>query len=176
VPQVSVSHRRVTRTTNLLERLFGEERLRLKIIPNGFGGKPVLKPLFGAPIHATEQWRGLRFLARVTHQLSEPPSERFNLPLLTITRGDSRVTERQLGAFVWRSASSQRRRRKPGVLRASRQKYAREGSFFRFSVRDCSEWTVDMSRPTRLSHQVAITASASGTSGASIGRRAASTR
>jgi putative transposase len=28
------------RTTNLLERLFGEERRRLKIIPNGFGEKP----------------------------------------------------------------------------------------------------------------------------------------
>ena len=36
-----------TRTTNLLERLFVEERRRLKIIPNGFGEKPVLKLMFG---------------------------------------------------------------------------------------------------------------------------------
>ena len=43
-----VAHRRVTRTTNLLERLFVEERRRLKIIPNGFGEKPVLKLMFGA--------------------------------------------------------------------------------------------------------------------------------
>src|SRR5262245_64771490 len=32
-----VTHRRAIRTTNLLERLFVEERRRLKIIPNAFG-------------------------------------------------------------------------------------------------------------------------------------------
>jgi transposase-like protein len=47
-----VAHRRVTRTTNLLERVFVEERWRLKIIPNGFGEKPVLKLMFGALIRA----------------------------------------------------------------------------------------------------------------------------
>src|SRR4029434_6943015 len=36
-------HRRVVRTTNLLERLFLEERRRTKIIPNAFGERPVLK-------------------------------------------------------------------------------------------------------------------------------------
>ena len=55
------THRRTTRTTNLLERLFVEERRRLKIIPNGFGEKPVLKLMFGALIRAAERWRGLRF-------------------------------------------------------------------------------------------------------------------
>jgi hypothetical protein len=47
--------------TNLLERLFVEERRRLKIIPNGFGEKPVMKLMFGALIRAAERWRGLRF-------------------------------------------------------------------------------------------------------------------
>jgi len=56
-----VTHRRFVRTTNLLERLFVEERRRLKIIPNGFGEKPVLKLMFGALIRAAERWRGLRF-------------------------------------------------------------------------------------------------------------------
>src|SRR5215210_8037462 len=37
--RLPVTHRRSTRTTNLLERLFVEERRRLKIIPNGFGEK-----------------------------------------------------------------------------------------------------------------------------------------
>src|ERR1700728_4341932 len=55
------SHRCFARTTNLLERLFVEERRRLKIIPNGFGEKPVLKLMFGALIRAAERWRGLRF-------------------------------------------------------------------------------------------------------------------
>ena len=56
-----VTHRRFARTTNLLERLFVEERRRLKIIPNGFGEKPVLKIMFGALIRAADRWRGLRF-------------------------------------------------------------------------------------------------------------------
>ena len=59
--RLPVTHRRTTRTTNLLERLFVEERRRLKIIPNGFGEKPILKLMFGALIRAAERWRGLRF-------------------------------------------------------------------------------------------------------------------
>src|SRR5436305_7774532 len=56
-----VTHRRAIRTTNLLERLFVEERRRLKIIPNGFGEKAVLKLMFAALIRAADRWRGLRF-------------------------------------------------------------------------------------------------------------------
>ena len=63
--------------TNLLERLFVEERRRLKIIPNGFGEKAVLKLMFGALIRAAERWRGLRFtefelrqLAAIRHDLN----------------------------------------------------------------------------------------------------------
>ena len=59
--RLPVTHRRFARTTNLLERLFVEERRRLKIIPNGFGEKPVLKLMFGALIRAAERWRSLRF-------------------------------------------------------------------------------------------------------------------
>ena len=36
---IPITHRRALRTTNLLERLFLEERRRLKIIPNAFGEK-----------------------------------------------------------------------------------------------------------------------------------------
>jgi putative transposase len=59
--RLPVTHRRFIGATNLLERLFVEERRRLKIIPNGFGEKPVLKLMFGALIRAAERWRGLRF-------------------------------------------------------------------------------------------------------------------
>ena len=52
-----MTHRRSTRTTNLLERLFVEERRRLKIIPNGFGEKPVLKLMFGALVRRRKQER-----------------------------------------------------------------------------------------------------------------------
>lgn len=45
--RMPITHRRAIRTSNLLECLFVKERRRLKIIPNAFGGKPVLKLMFG---------------------------------------------------------------------------------------------------------------------------------
>lgn len=58
--RMPINHRRAIRTTNLLERLFVEERRRLKIIPNAFGEKAVLKLMFGAMIRAAERWRAIR--------------------------------------------------------------------------------------------------------------------
>ena len=55
-----VTHRRAIRSTNLLERLFVEERRRLKIIPNAFGERAVLKLMFGALIRAAERWRSIK--------------------------------------------------------------------------------------------------------------------
>jgi hypothetical protein len=50
--------------------LFGEERRRLKVVPNGFGEKLVLKLMFGALTRAAEQWRGLRFTEFELRQLA----------------------------------------------------------------------------------------------------------
>ncbi len=58
--RMPVNHRRAIRTTNLLERLFGEERRRLKIIPNAFGEKAVLKLMFGAMSRAAERWKAVK--------------------------------------------------------------------------------------------------------------------
>jgi transposase-like protein len=58
-----VAHRKVIRTTNLLERLFQEERRRTKIIPNAFGERPVLKLMYAALIRTSESWRGIRVTA-----------------------------------------------------------------------------------------------------------------
>ena len=52
-------HRKGIRTTNLLERLFLEERRRTKVIPHAFGERPVLKLMYAAVIRAAERWRGL---------------------------------------------------------------------------------------------------------------------
>jgi transposase-like protein len=49
-------HRKVT---NLLERLFLEERRRTKIIPHAFGERPVLKLMYAAVIRAADRWRGI---------------------------------------------------------------------------------------------------------------------
>ena len=54
----AVTHRRFVRfSENLLERLFVEERRRLKIIPNGFGEEAGIKLMFRALIRAAERWR-----------------------------------------------------------------------------------------------------------------------
>jgi transposase-like protein len=42
------NRRKVIRTTNLLERLFGEERRRTKVIANFFGERPVLKLMYAS--------------------------------------------------------------------------------------------------------------------------------
>ena len=55
-----LAHRRSIRTTNLLERLFGEERRPNKAIPHAFGERAVLKLMYAALIRAAERWRGLR--------------------------------------------------------------------------------------------------------------------
>jgi len=76
-------HRRVVRTTNLLERLFLEERWRTKIIPNAFGERPVLKLMYAAVIRAAERWRGIavgefeqRQLRAIREELGRAHAER----------------------------------------------------------------------------------------------------
>ncbi len=58
--RVPINHRRGVCTTNLLERLFVEERRRMKIIPNAFGEKAVRKLMCAAMLRASERWRALR--------------------------------------------------------------------------------------------------------------------
>jgi putative transposase len=65
-----LAHRRAIRTTNLLERLFGEERRRSKVIPHAFGERAVLKLMYAAMIRAAERWRGLRITAFERRQLA----------------------------------------------------------------------------------------------------------
>jgi hypothetical protein len=57
-----LAHRRAIRTINLLERLFGEERRRTKVIPHAFGERAVLKLMYAALIRAAERWRGLHMI------------------------------------------------------------------------------------------------------------------
>ena len=73
--RMPITHRRAIRTTNLLERLFVEERRRLKIIPNAFGEKAVLKLMFGAMIRAAERWRAIRVSELERRQMSAAREE-----------------------------------------------------------------------------------------------------
>src|SRR5262249_49127962 len=55
-----LGHRRAIRTTNLLERLFGEERRRPKVIPHAFGARGVLKLMYAPLLRAAQRWRGVQ--------------------------------------------------------------------------------------------------------------------
>ncbi len=72
------NHHRYIRTTNLLERLFGEERRRMKAVGTIFGERPVLKLMYSAVIRASDNWRGVKMtefelglLKRLQKQLEE---------------------------------------------------------------------------------------------------------
>jgi len=72
--QLPIAHRRATRTTNMLERLFGEERRRTKVIPHAFGERAVLKLMYGALIRASQTWKRVvisEFELRQLEQLRE---------------------------------------------------------------------------------------------------------
>ena len=58
--RMPINHRHAIRTTNLLERLFLEERHRLKVLPHAFGERPVLKLMFAAMTRASERLRAIR--------------------------------------------------------------------------------------------------------------------
>lgn len=55
--RLPVAHRRATRTTNLLERLFLEERRRSHTIPHAFGERAVLKLMYAALQRASRTWQ-----------------------------------------------------------------------------------------------------------------------
>jgi len=69
--RLPISQRRSTRTTNLLERLFGEERRRTKTIPHAFGEKAVLKLMFAALIRASQSWLRVPITEFELKQLAE---------------------------------------------------------------------------------------------------------
>jgi putative transposase len=92
----------VIRTTNLLERLFGEERRRSKVIPHAFGERAVLKLMYAALVRATERWRGIRMsefeqrqLNAIRQELDQAHAER-TAPAVSrnLTAAPSRLSSR----------------------------------------------------------------------------------
>jgi putative transposase len=73
--RLPIAHRRAIRTTNLLERLFGEERRRTKVIPHAFGERAVLKLMYAALIRASQTWRRIVISEFELKQIDELRSE-----------------------------------------------------------------------------------------------------
>lgn len=89
-------HRRMIRTTNLLERLFREERRRLDAAGTLFGERAVLKLMYAALIRASDRWLGIvitdfeqRQLAHLRSQLQEAHQTR-HAPLTKPVRKEER--------------------------------------------------------------------------------------
>jgi transposase-like protein len=61
-------HKRV-RTTNVLERLFGENRRRVKVIPHFFAEKAGLKLVYATMLAASKKWRGVKMNAFLVQQI-----------------------------------------------------------------------------------------------------------
>jgi len=57
--RLPIGHRRAIRTTNLLERMFGEERRRTKVIPHAFGEHAAMKLMYAALMRARQGWRNV---------------------------------------------------------------------------------------------------------------------
>jgi putative transposase len=70
-----IAHRRAIRTTNLLERLFGEERRRTKVIPHAFGERAVLKLMYAALIRASQTCRRIVISEFESKQIEELRNE-----------------------------------------------------------------------------------------------------
>lgn len=62
-------HRQRIRTTNLLERLFGEGKRRTKVIPRFPTEQSALSLLYSALIDASKKWRGVRMNVEIEAQL-----------------------------------------------------------------------------------------------------------
>lgn len=94
-------HRRVIRTTNLLERLFREERRRVNAAGTLFGERAVLKLMYAALVRASDRWRGIhvseferRQLERLRDQLVSDHRAR-HAPAVTIESTPSHVSSKK---------------------------------------------------------------------------------
>lgn len=93
--RLPIAHRRVTRTTNLLERLFLEERRRTKTIPHAFGERAVLKLMFAAILRASQSWLGIgmndferRQLQTLREELEQQFHERHTVSIKPASRSE----------------------------------------------------------------------------------------
>jgi len=62
-------HRRRLRTSNGLERLFGENRRRVKVIPHFFAEKAGIKLVYATLVAASQNWRGLTMNTEISQAI-----------------------------------------------------------------------------------------------------------
>jgi putative transposase len=62
-------HRKRVRTTNLLERLFGEGRRRSKVIPRFMNERSGMSLMFAVLVDASAGWRGVKITPALSREL-----------------------------------------------------------------------------------------------------------
>ena len=72
-------HERYIRTTNLLERTFGEGRRRTKVIPRFPNERSCLKLVYAVMIDVSKKWRGIRMNVRIGELLSQIRQKLFGV-------------------------------------------------------------------------------------------------
>ena len=70
VLKLPLKHRRIVRTTNLLERLFEENRRRTKVIPHFFQESAAMKLIYATLVAASKKWRGVEMSTSLYASLS----------------------------------------------------------------------------------------------------------
>lgn len=96
--RLPIAHRRAIRTTNLLERLFGEERRRTKVIPHAFGERAVLKLMYASLIRAAQTWKRVvisEFELKQIDELREELEAEFRTRTEAVT---TRASQRHLSS------------------------------------------------------------------------------
>jgi putative transposase len=67
--KLPADHHKRVRTTNLLERLFGENRRRVKVIPHFFAEKAGLKLVYATMLASSQKWRGVKMNPFIVQQI-----------------------------------------------------------------------------------------------------------
>ncbi len=69
--KLPAEHQKKIRTTNLLERLFEENRRRVKVIPHVFAEKAGMKLVYVTLPATSKKWRGVRMDPFIRKQIDE---------------------------------------------------------------------------------------------------------
>ena len=83
-PQVPGEGRKLIRTGNLIERAFGEQKRRTKVIPRFFDEKSCLKLAYGSLIRAAERFRRVKMTLLDIQRLETMRRERGLAPEPTL--------------------------------------------------------------------------------------------
>lgn len=68
--KLPAAHRKHIRTTNLIERAFGEQRRRTKVIPRFFHERDCMKLVFGVLLETSQRWNRVTFSEHDQEQLN----------------------------------------------------------------------------------------------------------